>query len=94
VIRHLPSARRQLVWTCAIAFAVFNAVFDVAILLAIDEYVAAAARAAREGTFIRVQDRLGIAARQGLMLALAASCLVLAAGAVRIRKARRRTPGT
>lgn len=81
-------ARRRLVVASLVAFVIFNAIFDVRILLAIRGYVDAAERAAQEGTFLRVQDSLGQAIRQGLLMGGVAAVLVLAAGILAARSAR------
>jgi hypothetical protein len=73
-------ARARVALSALLAFVIFNAVFDVRLLMAVRDYVAAAESAASGGTFLRVRDSLDPAARQGLYLALAASAAMFAAG--------------
>jgi len=74
-----------------LAFVVFNAVFDVRMLVAERQFVADAQTSAVSGTFLRAQDNLGSAARQGFMIAAAASVLTLVV-ALRVARAGRRSP--
>ena len=76
----------------ALAFVVWNAVFDRVLVVAGRQYVSAAARAARgAGPYLRVDDWMRPAERRALWLASVAGVMILAAGLVSIRLATRRS---
>ena len=83
-----------LLWL-ALAFAVWNVVFDRVLVLAGRRYVAAAYQSAQAGTYLRIDDAMRPAIRRGAWLATAAAVPLAVAGGlglwIGLRRQRRST---